>query len=113
MPKIQIPEDFVIELDEDEQQPAAPPVFAFVKHFVNRTLLRDSRYWGQSVEHTMTAMEIRTAFKGRGPGDQVEVTEDQWRKLCENVSRPTEPYNVIVMINGKSFFDAILKPAVS
>lgn len=110
MPTIKIPEDFQLDVEDGEIAQGVPPSFTFVSWFITRTILRDHKFWGATTERLFACMEIRTAFKGKKSGELVEITEDQWRKLCECVNTPSEPYNVIVMVSGKTFFDAVLKP---
>ena len=111
MPTVLIPEDFEIEiLEGDVLAPGSPSKFSFVTDFIVRTVLRDGQFWGKSTELMFVAMEIRTAFKDKKPGDLVELAEGHWNKLCEATKTPSLPYNMFVMISGKAFFDAILKP---
>ena len=104
MPKITVPQDIEIEIGAPKPVP-----FSFVGDFLTRTLLRDKQF-GVNTEQLFAAMEIRTAFKEAKPGCTVELTEDQWTKLAAVTRTPSDPYNPAVMIDAKSFLDAILKP---
>lgn len=101
--KIRIPKHVEIEADNGEKV-----TFEFVKHFIERTLLRDKQF-GASAEWLIAALEIRTAFRCSGNG-VVELSDDQWTKLSAVTRNPSDPYNPLVMIEAKSFLDAILKP---
>lgn len=101
--KIRIPSHVQIETDNGEKV-----TFEFVKHFIERTLLRDKQFGGNS-DWLIAALEIRTGF--RVPADGfVTLTDDQWNKLSAVAKQPSEPYNPLVMIEAKTFLDAILKP---
>lgn len=115
MPTIKIPETLTITVDATRMTPAGPVEepftfeFPFVENFMWKTVLRDKQ-WGVNTDMIYAAMEIRGSLKGRKPGDEVEFTEDQWRKLCDVTKSPSDPYRPEVMMEAKTYLEAILRP---
>ena len=103
MPTIVIPP--TVTLTDDE---GASAQFEFVKNFIMRTALRDEQF-GVNTEWLYAAWEIRGEFTGKAPGDRITLTEDQYSKLLAVVKKPSRPYHPQIMIECKSFVDAVLK----
>jgi hypothetical protein len=82
----------------------------FVKSFLTNTVANDQKF-GKDLSSLHASIDVCAAFKDKNPGDEVLLSQDVWTKLKDVVKEPTSPYNVAVMRQCKSFFDAILDPS--
>ncbi len=69
---------------------------------------RDAK-WGASTDALFSCMAVRDAVRGKQSGDVVEVESADWERLVAIVREPTAPYNPILAVQTRTFFDAVLK----
>jgi hypothetical protein len=112
MPTIKVPQNIQL-LDLSDQpvlnQDGVPVQIDFAKSFLLNTVLNDAKF-GSNLKSLYVAIDLAKAFEKSEPGSEVLISQDGWEKLKEVVSEPSAAYNVTVMRQAKSFFDAIMNP---
>lgn len=92
----------------DAPEGAIGQPFEFVRHFVGQTLLADPS-WGKDMARVYQAQEIRGAFKGKGPGDVVDLPKDHYDALLSVMKAPAAGYSAPIMGCALDYFAAVEK----
>jgi hypothetical protein len=111
MIKIKVPADVHAEVESDIPGKPLAIIDISLRNFIVRTVMRDAK-WGKPLSTLYAGMEIRGAFNAAKEGDIVELTHDQYEKLMDVLSNPTEGYNPAFAFEIGSFFEALRVPYV-
>lgn len=103
--KITIPANVKVTGLVDEKGQSIEVEFDFVEFFMIKTIASDDS-WGKSVSSLFEAMELRDLFKGKEPGEIVDVPDVLWKKALKVIKNPTHGYSVRVMFSLRTFFEA-------
>jgi hypothetical protein len=74
-----------------------------------RSRTGDPKVFGASLAAVLVAGEIRTRFLDRQPGDEVRITEDEWRMLDAATREPGVPYIPDTLLQLGPFVEAITR----
>jgi hypothetical protein len=115
MPGIRVPQNIVI-VDQNGAPVKDPngnrAEVAFVRDFILTTLVNDPKF-GKDLRALHASMDISDAFKTAKVGDKVMISHDLWSRLKDVVMEPSNAYNVVIMKQCKTFFNAVLEPEQS
>lgn len=94
--------------DPDRPDGWEPRTLEFVRDFVRRFVLADQS-WGKEMDRIYMAMDLRSTFHGRVPGDVVELSKDEHEAICEVVRKPGKGYSPALAIHFVPWFQAVLE----
>lgn len=109
MATITVPDDIDVSLPGPRPEQDASLHMTFARDFVVRVLLADPK-WGANMDEIYDAMDIRGAFKDVFPGSAVSISSTQLSKLQDRMRSPSTPYNPVVAVQLRPFFEAIRNP---
>jgi hypothetical protein len=91
--------------DPDVPDGWEPQTMQFERDFIRRVVLVDP-WWGEELDRLYMAMELRSAFRGKRPGDVVPVTKEQHEALCNVVRKPSRGYMTALVLHFGDWFRA-------
>ena len=108
MPTIRIPTNAILEYADDQGEKKTRAM-TFVDDWIIGTLTNDASF-GANGAAGLAAGDIMAAFRGRKPGDLVEITHDQHERLVKVIASPNPPFRAFVLKQIPAFIKATTSP---
>ena len=62
--------------------------------FIRRQILGDADKFGEGYDGLVAVMQIKEAFENAQTGEEVQLDDPTWKKICEAIDKPKNKWNM-------------------